>query len=177
MISTGFSFPEILYYLLSKEFNIFIQKSNFTGKKHRAMSWVFIFRANLTKSICAAWSWGDMKRCSSCAHGFLGSSSPFPSPSGRTPHKHLKKNCLALKQKRLPTLLMTSPGITQRPDPKPRTRLWLHPFCPGLKVLSPQPSQSFSSFSSGGYNNERRKQQAQGERQGDGFLARVLGCR
>lgn len=32
VISTGFSFPEILYYLLSKEFNIFIQKSNFTGK-------------------------------------------------------------------------------------------------------------------------------------------------
>jgi len=78
------------------------------------MSWVFIFRANLTKSICAARCWGDMKRCRCCVSGFLGSSSSLPVPSCRTPHKHLKRTVWRWNKTGHLTPLITSPSITQR---------------------------------------------------------------
>ena len=78
------------------------------------MSWVFIFRANLTKSICAARCWGDMKRCRYCVSGFLGSSSSLPVPSCRTPHKHLKRTVWRWNKTGHLTPLITSPSITQR---------------------------------------------------------------
>lgn len=78
------------------------------------MSWVFIFWANLTKSICAAWCWGDMKRCRCCVSGFLGSSSSLPVPSCRTPHKHLKRTVWQWNKTGCLTPLITSPSVTQR---------------------------------------------------------------
>lgn len=77
------------------------------------MSWVFIFRANLTKSICAARCWGDMKRCRCCVSGFLGSSSSLPVPSCRTPHKHLKRTVWQWNKTGHLTPLITSSSITQ----------------------------------------------------------------
>lgn len=78
------------------------------------MSWVFIFRANLTKSICAARCWGNMKRCRCCVSGFLGSSSSLPVPSCRTPHKHLKRTVWRWNKTGHLTPLITSPSVTQR---------------------------------------------------------------
>ena len=78
------------------------------------MSWVFIFRANLTKSICAAWCWGNMKRCRCCVSGFLGSSSSLPVPSCRKPQKHLKRTVWQWNKTGCLTPLITSPSVTQR---------------------------------------------------------------